>query len=397
MFDGCMSSSNDDLVPASRPKVELTEADVARLLNDNSAENKIIVLDKITSIYKEEDAEAALDSKEAAVIEDIFRVLVKTAEARVRIAFSESIKNSMNLPKDIALALAKDIDQVALPMLQASQVLNDADLIEIIRSTNSLAHMKAIAQREHVSETISRELVEKDAEVIETLLGNFGAEIGTDTYDQILDKGEGSEVIIRAMVEKGQIPVTVMEKLLNYVKGSIRKELDEKYHVIFESKALKKEMETNLRQATRRMMGMRSSDAQKKKILKQLADTGRLSVFSALTTGNYAMFESDMARYARVSLNNVRILLNDPGEKGLEALYKKAGLPGNLYAATAVLIQTLQMLEAEHFDAQNLRNPFKPAEIIDRMKIVVGERKIDNLDFIVAMIEHNRKWLNSGF
>ncbi len=381
-----------DLQPA---KQRLSKDDVNRLLQDNSAENKIEVLGKITDLYNEDEADVSLDPKEVMAIEGIFRVLMKTAEARVRIAFSDSVKKSATLPKDIAISLAKDIDEVALPILQSSQVLNDNDLKEIIRSTSNLKHIKAIAQRETVSEEISKELVEKDAQVIETLLGNFGAQINAETYEKILDKGEGSEVIINAMVEKGAIPVTVMEKLLNYVKGTIRQELDQKYHVVFESKALKKEMEQNLHQATRRMMGLRAGDAQRKKLLKQLFDTGKLSLYSGLTMGNYTMFETDMARLSRVSLNNVRILLSDPGEMGFQGLYKKAGLPDVLYDATALLVHTLQTLEAEQYPKQKLRASFTPKEIIDRMLIMAGDRKIDNLDFIISMIEHNQRWSGS--
>ena len=374
----------------------ISKEDVDSLLKDTSPEAKIKVLNNITSLYNEEDKVAPLKEKELALIEDIFRTLVKVAEKEVRVAFSNSIKNSPRLPKDIALELVKDIDDVCIPILEASKVLGASDLLKIINSTNNTKQLMAIANREHVPKEISEALIEKNEEVSETLLKNFGAEISEETYGKILEKSGNSDVIVKAMVEKGTMPVTVMEKLLGHVKGEMRKELDKKYQVVFESTDVKKEMERGLREATMRMMGWRTDDALKKRMLKQLSDSGKLPPFVALTTGDYTMFEISMARLARVSLNNVRILLNDQGELGFKGLYDKAQLPEELFEAATVVYQTIQLLDAEQKAQHPSQRRFNPEEVIKRMKIVVGTRRIKNLDFLTIMMEQNLKWERPG-
>jgi len=376
----------------SKGRPSISQADVENLLQNNSPDAQIKVLDKITALYNDDKEGASLGAKEAGAMEDIFRALVKSAETEVRVAFSNSIKNSVNLPKDIALNLAKDIDEVALPMLEASQVLNEEDLLQIISSSQSTKQLMAIARREHVSGDVSAALIAKDEEVIETLLNNAGTQLHDETYSRIIEKSGDSETIVKAMVEKGTMSVSIMEKLLKHVSGKIRKELDEKYQVVFESAALKKEMENDLHQATMRMMGLRSDDAQKKRMLKQLSDSGKLPPFVALVTGDYTMFEVNMARLARISLHNVRILLNDQGETGFKALYKKTELPEPLFEAAEVLVKTIQMLEAEQYPRQQYQVRIKTSDIIKRMKTVVGNRKINNLDFLVSMMEHNLKF-----
>jgi uncharacterized protein (DUF2336 family) len=369
---------------------------VDSLLKDNSPDAKIKVLKDITSLYNEDAAGVALKETELTLIEDIFRTLVKVAEKEVRVVFSNSIKNSPRLPKDIALALVQDIDDVSTPILQASKVLGESDLMKIINSTKYANQLTAIARREYVSKGMSEALVEKNEEVAETLLTNFGAEISENTYNKILEKSGDSETIIKAMVEKGTMPITVMEKLLGHVNGQMRKDLDEKYHVVFESADVKKEMERGLRDATMRMMGWRTDDALKKKMLRQLSESGRLPPFVALSTGDYTMFEISIARLSRVSLNNVRILLNDRGELGFKGLYEKAQLPDELFEATSVVFQTIQMLDAERQAQHSSQIRFNPEEVIKRMKIVVGTRRIKNLDFLTIMMEHNLKWERPG-
>ena len=78
----------------------------------------------------------------------------------------------------------------------------------------------------------------------------------------------------------------------------------------------------------------------KKKLLKELSDSGRLPPFVALSTGDYTMFEISMARLARLSLNNARILLNDQGDLGFKALYQKARLPDALFDAVSVVFRS---------------------------------------------------------
>src|SRR5258707_110832 len=107
----------------------LAKSDVERLLADPSASTRA---DMAAALAKEFET-GSLTTAERRLAEDIFRALARDAADRVRQALSEHLKDSRDLPHDVALALARDIDAVALPVLQHSLVLSDADLIEIVR------------------------------------------------------------------------------------------------------------------------------------------------------------------------------------------------------------------------------------------------------------------------
>lgn len=53
----------------------------------------------------------------------IIQTILEDAEVRVRQALAETLANRADAPRDVILALANDIDLVAVPVLSASEVL----------------------------------------------------------------------------------------------------------------------------------------------------------------------------------------------------------------------------------------------------------------------------------
>jgi len=124
----------------------LTAQDVQRLLENPSAEARADTAGKVARQF----AEGQLGQAERAIAEDIFRALVRDAETRVREALSHHVKQAPDLPHDIALSLTRDVDSVALPILESSDVLTDEDLVEIIEAFG-VTKQTVIAKRPRVS------------------------------------------------------------------------------------------------------------------------------------------------------------------------------------------------------------------------------------------------------
>ena len=106
----------------------------------------------------------------------------------------ESVKSggSQELDKRQALIveLANDEIEVAHPILVQSEVLRNAELIEVIRH-RTMEHRLAIAMRRSVAPDVSDALVDSgEDEVIERLLENKGAEISAGTMERIVDLSE---------------------------------------------------------------------------------------------------------------------------------------------------------------------------------------------------------------
>ena len=151
----------------------LTQYDVRNLLEEKSADSRAATAGKIAAAFAGE----SLSEEERRLAEDIFRIMVRDAEVRVREALSENLREAGALPHDVARTLAVDVASVALPMLESSGVLTDEDLVEIVRS-NDPSRQSAIAGRKQVSEKLSDALIDAgDETVVARLVGNENAAI----------------------------------------------------------------------------------------------------------------------------------------------------------------------------------------------------------------------------
>ena len=120
----------------------LTQADVARLLAEPSTAARAEVADKLA---REIDS-TLLTAAELRIAHDVVRIMAQDAELAVRRALSHSLRSAAQLPHDVALRLASDVEAVALPILINSPVLTDQDLIALVNG-GSEPKQEAIAGR----------------------------------------------------------------------------------------------------------------------------------------------------------------------------------------------------------------------------------------------------------
>lgn len=156
----------------------------------------------------------------------IVRSLAQDAEKSVRQTIASYMRSNKQLPKDVTLQLANDVESIALPILESSTVITEQELIDIIKNTDSAFKQSAIAKRQDVSENISAVLVEhaKQDSVIKTLLENADAKISADSISTIVEKGAANESIMLALADR-PMPVEMLQKMVSNVSDRIRDEI----------------------------------------------------------------------------------------------------------------------------------------------------------------------------
>ncbi len=319
----------------------LSQADIARLLSDPSPRTRAETTSRIAAQF---DAQA-LSPSERRIAEDIFRTLVRDTEVLVREALAAHLKSTPDLPHDVALSLARDVDTVALPVLKFSEVLTDEDLLEILRGQEP-AKQVAIAQRPGVSERVSEALVETGNEVaVAHLIGNEAAAVSEAALDRVIDRYEHCAAVADSLARRPNLPPAVSERVVSALAERLRNYLVLKHE-------LSPDMASNLilqarERATVTLIDYGSSDVELDNLIGQLDRNGRLTaslLLRALCVGDLNFFERAMAKLVALPLQNVRILIHDKGMLGFEPLYLRAGLPMSLYpafrAAIALVVET---------------------------------------------------------
>jgi uncharacterized protein (DUF2336 family) len=370
----------------------LSEADVRRLLDDSTPQARIDITNKLALAY----GGAKMNKNEAVIAEQIFRLLMRDLEVRVRASLAQNIKESTAIPKDIVMALARDVEEVSLPVLQSSQVLDDNDLVELIQSTKEISRHLAISMRKEISGEVSETLLKGgNNKVAMSLINNEGAYISEAGLDSIIKTFSGDESMMGAVSKRPQLPVGAVEKLINVVSSTLAEELKKKYksssapahsNVSQQSNTIQQEVEKVKETETLSMASASMSQEEVEKLISQLIAYDRLSpsiILRSLCQGNFNFFETSLARLANIPVSNARTLINDRGELGFRGVYNKSGLPEAMFPAVKLLNRVVHELrdEGEKPGSAQFAN-----RIVERILHYSEEDPVENLSYIIALV-----------
>lgn len=313
----------------------LTKDDVAKLLTDPSSDHRAELAGKVAVQFDNK----RLTATERKLAEDIIRIMARDAVVRVRQSLADNLKSSPDLPRDIALTMAKDVELVAVPVLSMSTVLSDADLVEIVRGGSS-AKQTAIAARPEVSEVLADELINvADENAVAVLVGNEGARLGESHLNKVIDRFGESEKVQGPLVRRASLPLTVAERLVNLVSENLQQYLVA-HHDLSSDVASDLVMKSRER-ATVHLFTGEADESAVVALVAQLAKGGRLTpslLIRSLCTGDMLFFEVALSHLASVPLLNSRLLIHDGGQLGLKSLYDKARLPAPLFTLVRIAV-----------------------------------------------------------
>ena len=112
-------------------KDQLSIQDVKNLSAHPRLETKAIVAEKVSTYYNGH----TVTGKGMKLAEDIFRIMVRDVELKLRQVVAECLKNCHNLPDDIVASVIRDADSVAVPFIKYYTNLSNEDLIKILRTS----------------------------------------------------------------------------------------------------------------------------------------------------------------------------------------------------------------------------------------------------------------------
>jgi uncharacterized protein (DUF2336 family) len=168
--------------------------------------------------------------------------LARDTLPRVRQALAEEIKALDCLPPRIVKALARDVEEVAAPILEYSPLLSDSDLIEIISSAQASFALVAIAKRRPlragVTDAIATAL---DVPAVAAMLLNSSAKIRHQTLDKIAQQAERVRDWQAPLVFRDEIPQRVVRRLAGFVSKALIEALAAKHNLDDKTKQYLKE------------------------------------------------------------------------------------------------------------------------------------------------------------
>ncbi|MEQ8747530.1 DUF2336 domain-containing protein [Pyruvatibacter sp.] len=309
-------------------KRHLSQADIAALLAGPTEDVRAEIALKVGG----QVSAGVLTGDERLIANDILRLMVRDAADRVRQAMAQSIANTKDVPREVALKLAHDIDDIAVPFLGSSPALSDEDLVSIVRAGSDEKSI-AVAGRAGLGSDVCDAIANdggKDAVV--RMLGNEGAEIAPASFGTVMERWQGDEDLADTMACRQSLPVTVAERLVAFVSDEIRVRLMSR-HALREDIAARMAIEAR-EMATISLLDGLDDVENFDRLMDHLHVSGRLTgtlILRAACLGEMRFVEHALARLTRIMPARAWTLVHDTGGLGLRALFQRAELASELY------------------------------------------------------------------
>jgi uncharacterized protein (DUF2336 family) len=326
----------------STTRSALTEEDIRTLVKGATAGERAVAANKLcraidTAPLSDEDRETAAE---------ILRVMASDAAELVRKALAVTLKDSPLVPHDVALRLARDVESIALPMLNCSPVFTDEDLAEVVRLGGPVRQL-AIARRPMLSRTVTEAIAEHGGErAVAAACANDNADFPEAALQQVLVRFEKHERVLAAVAYRNVLPLSVSEKLITLVGDQLRDHLIA-HHAVAPETALTIALGAAER-ATVDLVDQAGRAADVRGFVNALVAAKRLTaslLLRSLANGHMTFFEWGVAELAGVPHHRTWLMIHDAGPLGLRAIYERAGLPARLFPAFRAAVDTFHSME----------------------------------------------------
>ncbi|MBE6453542.1 MAG: DUF2336 domain-containing protein [Alphaproteobacteria bacterium] len=362
----------------------LNRQDVANLSDGVTVAKKAVVAQKIGGYYSGK----TITPQGMKLAEDIFRIMVRDTEIRVREALSDSLKNCVNLPRDVVASILKDKDSVAVPFLQYYSSLTRDDLLKILSMPGVNRH-KAVAKRVNLAADVSSYIVDKCSdEVVGELVSNETANIQEATFNTIITKYSENEDIKKRIVYRSELPPSVAEKIVDKLSYKL------KTHLMLHHN-LSKDLVSNLVEEIKEKITLSiseeySTDYQIEELVHQLYKANRLTsglVVRAICLGDLKFFEYALVYLSETPISEVRkILFNGQADFMVRNLLRKAFIPKSVFPA---IFSALKIIREIKFDCGRSNRKAFGHKVVERILSFVQnneELSSDDIKYLVSKI-----------
>jgi len=280
-----------------------------------------------------------LTDEERAAAEGALLMLLDDASPLVRQAMAEVFARSAEAPAAIVQGLSLDQPSVALPILEHSPLLIDADLVDIVATGNSETQC-AIARRVGLPASVCAAIAEVgSAAAALELIENAYAELAPFSWDRIVERHGHLAAIRESMLVLEDLPAATRAALVAKLSETLAQFVVARNWLSADRAG---RITTEARDRSTLNIAARSKGDDMAGLVAHLRVTSQLTaglILRALLSGNLELFDAALAELSGLPRERVTALLHDRGATGLAALLRRAGLPESTFAAFRVALE----------------------------------------------------------
>ena len=252
---------------------------------------------------------------------------------------AEVFARGADAPAAIVQALSLDQPSVALPVLEHSPLLIDADLVDIV-ATGNCEMQCAIARRIKLPASVCAAIAEVgSAAAALELIENAYAELAPFSWDRIVERHGHLAAIRESMLVLEDLPAATRAALVAKLSETLAQFVVARNWLSADRAG---RLTSEARDRSTMNIAARSRGEDIGGLVRHLRATGQLTaglILRALLSGNLELFDAALAELSELPKARVSALLHDRGGASLHALLKRAGLPESTFAAFHVALE----------------------------------------------------------
>jgi uncharacterized protein (DUF2336 family) len=273
-----------------------------------------------------------MSNEDRGAAEGALLMLLDDHSPLVRQAMAEVFSRSAEAPAAIVQALSLDQASVALPVLEHSPLLIDADLVDIIATGNSEMQC-AIARRMNLPAAVCAAIAEvgTPAAALE-LIENPYAELAPFSWDRIVERHGHLAAIRESMLVLEDLPAATRLALVAKLSDTLAQFVVARNWLSADRAG---RIAGEARDRCTVNVAARSRGDDMRSLVRHLRLTGQLTaglILRALLSGNLELFDHALVELSGLPQARVSALVYDRGAS-LNALLTRAGLPETTFPA----------------------------------------------------------------
>ena len=305
----------------------MQDLDVGNFVDDKDEDARIEIARRVGACLCTEN----LPASERKAAEALAWYLATDAILRVRAALAEALKHAQFLSKELAVKIAHDVDDVACPFLEVTDVFDEDDWCELVK-TISAGALLAVARRTSMSEGLAAAVAKAaDIGIAEALVDNYATPMTPPVCDPIIESHGEAEQIMDKLSERPDLHPEIAAKLIAKVSESAREKLSERYDLPNHLAPVVAEAEI----ASVIQLIKQTSASRMSSVAKQLQDEDKLDhrlLIASLRDDAVEFFEAAMALLTNADLLKIKRAVRLDGPDEFATLLGQADVPSSIHA-----------------------------------------------------------------
>ncbi|MBN9479266.1 MAG: DUF2336 domain-containing protein [Bordetella sp.] len=283
---------------------------------------------------------------------EVFVAMVRAAEQDIRRVLAERLADAAWAPADLMRLLAADAIEIARPVIAASPLLLDEDLLTLLEEA-SLEHQVQVALRPNLGPGPARAILDRgEPAVMTALAANRTARVGAEDMARLVEKARFIAALRAPLTRHPRLGEALALRLYQWVGDALKQAIAQRFSL--DAAALTAAVSQAARDA------VEAADGQAAQLAAKLQAGGQLrpaTLMRALREKNLDLFIHALALLSRLETEALRRALRGDSARPLFLACAAAGLDRAAFPALLREVRQLNLGLPHDPDGEAWRPP----------------------------------------